>query len=134
MADSLHVVGKRLPKLDALPKATGEIEYLADLKFPGMLQGAILRSPHPHARIVSIDTHAAERLPGVRSVITSKDTPEKKFSFVEYLADKLIMAKDKVRYIGDEVAGVAAVDEETAQEAVRLIRGRIRGAPGRLRG
>ena len=122
MADSLHVVGKRLPKLDALPKATGEIEYLADLKFPGMLQGAILRSPYPHARIVSIDTHAAERLPGVRSVITSKDTPEKKFSFVEYLADKLIMAKDKVRYIGDEVAGVAAVDEETAQEAARLIR------------
>ena len=122
MADTLSVVGKRLPKVDALPKATGEMHYLADLKLPGMLYGAILRSPFPHARILNIDTAPAQSLPGVRAVLTCADTPQKRFSFVEYLADKYILAKDKVHYVGDEVAAVAAVDEETARAAADLIR------------
>ncbi|MDP6088120.1 MAG: molybdopterin-dependent oxidoreductase, partial [Nitrospinota bacterium] len=122
MADSLSVVGKRLPKVDALPKATGEMHYLADLKLPGMLYGAILRSPLPHARILNIDTAPARGLPGVRAVLTCADTPQRRFSFVEYLADKYILAKDKVHYVGDEVAAVAAVDEETARAAADLIR------------
>jgi len=89
---------------------------------PGMLYGKILRSPHAHARIMSIDTTQAEELSGVRAVITARDTPGIKFSFVQALADKLPSCSEKVRYVGDEVAAVAADDIETAEEAVRLIK------------
>jgi len=116
------VFGKPLPRIDAWPKTTGEVKYLDDIKMPGMLCGKILRSPHAHARIASIDTTEAERLSGVRAVITAKDTPGIKFSFVQALADKLPLCKDKVRYVGDEVAAVAADNLETAEEAVHLIK------------
>ncbi|GAH77960.1 unnamed protein product [marine sediment metagenome] len=95
------VFGKPLPRIDAWPKTTGEVKYLDDIKMPGMLCGKILRSPHAHARIASIDTTEAERLSGVRAVITAKDTPGIKFSFIQALADKLPLCKDKVRYVGE---------------------------------
>ncbi|MBC7294643.1 MAG: 4-hydroxybenzoyl-CoA reductase subunit alpha, partial [Thermoleophilia bacterium] len=92
------VIGKALPRIDAVPKATGEAQYTVDLKMPGLLIGKILRSPHAHARIKSIDTSAAEKLPGVQAVITAKDVPLNRFSFFQWLADKTILCADKVRY------------------------------------
>ncbi|MDO8635074.1 MAG: molybdopterin-dependent oxidoreductase, partial [Dehalococcoidia bacterium] len=89
-----------------------------------MLIGKILRSPYSHARILSIDTSRAEKLPGVKAVITGKDTTGRKFGTIKaYKAiwDELPLCIDKVRYIGDEVAAVAAVDEDTALEAIELI-------------
>jgi len=119
---SKSVIGKRLPRIDAVPKVTGEAKYTVDLKMPGMLYGKILRSPHAHALIKSIDTSAAESLPGVRCVITGKDVPQNLFAFYQWQADKTMLCTDKVRYVGDEVAAVAAVDQDTAEEAVSLIK------------
>ena len=116
------VIGRGLPRIDAVPKVTGEAQYTVDLKMPGMLAGKILRSPHAHARIVSIDTSAARELKGVHAVITAADVPDNRFSFYQWLADKHILCTDKVRYVGDEVAAVAAIDEDTAEEALALIR------------
>lgn len=125
MTRELKVVGKSLPRVDAHSKVTGQAEFTVDVKLPGMLHGKILRSPHPHARILGIDTSAAERLPGVKAVITGRDTRGMRYAFVDtprYPGDQYPLAQDKVRYIGDEVAAVAAVDTETAQEALDLIR------------
>ncbi len=115
----LQVVGHRLPKLDAPQKVTGQIAYADDLRMSGLLEGAILRSPHPHARILSIDVSAAERLPGVRAVIHAGNVEQRRFGYGD---DNLPLKGDKVRFIGDEVAAVAAVDEETARRALELIR------------
>ncbi|HJW74463.1 MAG TPA: xanthine dehydrogenase family protein molybdopterin-binding subunit [Thermoleophilia bacterium] len=117
-----RIVGRGVPRIDAIPKVSGEAEYTVDRKMPGMLIGKILRSPHPHALITSIDTSAAKRLKGVRAVITAEDVPGNLFSFYQWLADKNILCADKVRYVGDEVAAVAAVDEDTAEEALELIK------------
>ncbi|MEI6725567.1 MAG: xanthine dehydrogenase family protein molybdopterin-binding subunit [Actinomycetes bacterium] len=116
------IIGKGLPRIDAVPKVTGEAQYTVDIKLPGMVIGKILRSPHAHARIKSIDTTAAAQLKGVLAVITAKDVPDGLFSFYQWLADKNILCGEKVRYIGDEVAAVAAVDEDTAEEAIALIK------------
>lgn len=116
-----HVLGKPLPRLDSRVKVTGETKYLNDLTLPGMLFGKILRSPLAHARIVRIDTGKALALPGVRAVITAADTPRIKFSFIKALSDKYPLCPDKVRFIGDEVAAVAADDQETAERAISLI-------------
>jgi 4-hydroxybenzoyl-CoA reductase alpha subunit len=117
-----NVIGKRLPRIDAIAKATGEAQYTVDLKMRGMLQGKILRSPLPHAGIKSIDTSEAARLDGVHAVITAKDVPLNKFSFMQFLADKTMLCSDKVRYVGDEIAAVAAIDEDTAVQALALIK------------
>lgn len=120
-----NVVGKPLPRVDAYSKVTGQAKFTVDINLPGMLHGKILRSPHPHARILSIDTSAAEKLPGVRAIITGADARDMRYAFVDtprYPADQYPLAQDKVRYIGDEVAAVAAVDLETAQAAIDLIR------------
>jgi 4-hydroxybenzoyl-CoA reductase alpha subunit len=104
-----------------MEKATGEAIYLPDMKLPGMLYGKVLRSPHPHARILHIHTEKAERLKGVRGVVTAKDTPMIRFCIIPQLANKPPLAIDKVRFIGDEIAAVAAEDEDTAEEALDLI-------------
>lgn len=115
-------IGKRLPRVDGVVKATGEAKYAGDLSLLGMLHGKILRSPHPHARIVNIDTSSAEALPGVRAVATGKDTIGFKAGGIAAEGDEPYLALDKVRFIGDEIAAVAAVDEETAENALELIR------------
>ncbi|MBI4318114.1 MAG: molybdopterin-dependent oxidoreductase [Chloroflexi bacterium] len=123
--EEYSVVGKGLPRLDGADKATGAAMYTVDVTLPGMLHAKILRSPHPHARIRGIDTSAAERLRGVKAVITGKDTANMRYAFVDtprYPADQYPLAQDKVRYIGDEVAAVAAVDEDTAIEGLSLIK------------
>jgi len=120
---NFSIVGTRYGRIDGRDKATGRASYIDDLKFPGMLYGKILRSPYPHARILQIDPSRAEKLMGVRAVATVEDTPKKKYgSYRSGVKDELIFAQDKVRYVGDEVAAVAAIDEETALEALSLIR------------
>lgn len=116
------VIGKSFPRLDAAQKARGEAVYISDIKLEGMLYGKIFRSPFPHARILSIDASSAKKLPGVKAVITAADTPRKPFCINLAWANKLPLQDDKVRYIGDEVAAVAAISEEVAQEALELIR------------
>ena len=116
------IFGKPLVRIDAKSKVTGEAKFVADLSIPKMLWGKILRSPHAHAKLISIDTKEAEKLPGVRAVITAKDTPMIRFSFIQALADKLPLCHDKVRFMGDEVAAVAADDLEIAEKAIRLIK------------
>ncbi|MGH9429990.1 MAG: 4-hydroxybenzoyl-CoA reductase subunit alpha [Terriglobia bacterium] len=113
-------VGARVPMLDAPEKVTGAGKYTDDLMLPGMLVGKILHSPHAHARILSIDTSAAERLPGVFAVATGRETPVK-YGILPIGHDETIFATDKVRYIGDNVAAVAAVSEEVAEQALKLI-------------
>ncbi|MDP2936798.1 MAG: molybdopterin-dependent oxidoreductase [Dehalococcoidia bacterium] len=114
------VVGKSLPKIDAPAKAKGETIFTTDLRLPGMLHGRILRSPLPHARLLNVDASRALRLPGVKAVVTGAETPIT-FGYLPNTADQYPLARDKVRYIGDEVAAVAAVDEDTAEHALSLI-------------
>ncbi|OYV40437.1 MAG: oxidoreductase [Rhodospirillales bacterium 20-64-7] len=123
-------VGTRPIRPDGVPKVTGRALYGADLKLPGMLFGKVLRSPHAHARIRSIDTSAAEALPGVKAVVTSRDFPEQKFDYIgpERVAvnfwhvTRNIMAREKVLYEGHAVAAVAATSASIAEEAARLIK------------
>lgn len=118
------IIGKPLPRLDGRVKATGEARFTMDISLLGMLEGRILRSPYPHARIRRIDTSQAERLPGVKAIVTGKDTPGIRFAFVDtpgHPADEYPLAIDKVRYVGEEVAAVAAVDMDTAEKALDLI-------------
>jgi CO/xanthine dehydrogenase Mo-binding subunit len=116
------IIGKPVPKKDAWSKVTGEAKYADDLFLAGMLHGKLLRSPHAHAKICHIDKSRAEKLPGVRSVITGKDFPGIQYGNMPQTRDYLPLAIEKVRYIGDEVAAVAAIDEEVAEEALDLIR------------
>ena len=118
-------VNKSLPRPDARVKAIGQAAYVGDLSLPRTLYGAILRSPLPHARILSIDASRALRLRGVRSIITGRDTLGVIFGVLatsDKLMDRRALVTDKVRYVGDEVAALAAVDEDTAQEALSLIK------------
>jgi len=115
-------VGGRHVRVDALDKVTGRALYTEDLKRPGMLFGALLQSPLPHARVLDIDTSQAERLPGVKAVLTSRNSPTTLFGVSPARYDEQVFATDKVRYVGDEVAAVAAVDRETALEAIDLIK------------
>lgn len=121
-AINLNVVGKRLPKLDSPDKATGRALYTDDITLPNMLYGKLLLSPVPHARIRSIDTSAALKLPGVKTILTGADVPDATWGTSPARYDEFILAKGKVRYVGDVVAAVAAIDEETCYKALRLIK------------
>jgi 4-hydroxybenzoyl-CoA reductase subunit alpha len=118
------VLGKAVRRVDGHEKVTGAAKYTVDLSFPGMLHGKILRSPHPHAKVLGIDVSKARELPGVRAVITAADTLKKPYGNwrrYPHLLDEFPLAWDKVRFIGDEVAAVAAIDEDVAEEALNLI-------------
>ncbi len=119
--EGYSVIGKSVPRTDAWDKVIGRAVYTEDIKLPNMLYGKILRSPHAHARIVSINTEKAEKLPGVKMVMTGKDILPVKYGIVPFAQDEYGLAIDKVRYVGDDVAAVAAVDEATAAEALELI-------------
>src|SRR5512145_3348335 len=119
--DDFAVVGQPLPKIDAWAKVTGETRYADDLVLPRMAYGKLLRSAHAHARIRTIDTTRARMLPGVYAVITGHDLPRVKFGILPVSQDEEALCTDKVRMVGDAVAAVAAVDEETAEAACRLI-------------
>ena len=120
-------VGQRIPKKDAPQKVIGSAQYIQDMKLPGMLFGKILYSPHPHARIVSIDTSRAEKLAGVRAVLTGDRIPPFKFGFMK---DNPPLKSGKVLSTRDEVAAVAAVSPDVAAEALRLITVEYEPLPG----
>ena len=115
------VIGRPLPKVDAWAKVVGETKYADDLFLPRMAYAKLLRSSHAHARIRSIDTARARALPGVFAVVTASDLPRVKFGILPVSQDEEALCTEKVRMVGDPVAAVAAVDEETAEQACRLI-------------
>ncbi|MDP2645589.1 MAG: molybdopterin-dependent oxidoreductase [Desulfobacterales bacterium] len=116
MSDNFKVVGKPLAKVDALPQTTGEAKYAADFMPGNGLFGRVLRSPLPHGKILNIDTRRAERLTGVKGVITGRDT----LGVTRY-GDEMPIAVERVRYVGEGVAAVAATSEDIAEEALDLI-------------
>ncbi|MBI4321926.1 MAG: molybdopterin-dependent oxidoreductase [Chloroflexi bacterium] len=126
---TLDIVGQPLPRIDAIEKVTGSAEFTGDMRLRNMLVGKVLRSPHAHARIAGIDTSRARSLPGVYAAISFQDAPKVLWNRAGFphppgvvqLEDQYILC-DKARYVGDAVAAVAAVDENTAREALALIR------------
>jgi 4-hydroxybenzoyl-CoA reductase subunit alpha len=115
------IIGRPMSRVDSRGKVTGKTRFTADLNFPGMLVGKIKRCPHPHAVIRSIDTAGARRLPGVKAVVTGRDTEGVKWGVFRYTLDQQLLTVEKARYFGEEVAAVAAVDEDTALAALDLI-------------
>lgn len=127
MKKEFTAVGKRLPNRDAILKVTGSKKYVADMKFPNMLHAKVLFSPVAHARIKRIDTSAAEALPGVRAVVTYKNSPPVKFnSALRFIEHQIPMTErifdDTVRFVGDKVAAVACDSVEIAARAISLIK------------
>jgi 4-hydroxybenzoyl-CoA reductase alpha subunit len=119
--EEYSVIGKRIPRVDGRVKVTGEAKYAADYEMPGMLWCKMLRSPYAHAKILNIDTSRAQRLPGVKGVLTGKDFKGWRWGWMPKTRDEAPLADDKARYLAEAVAAVAAVDEETAEEATELI-------------
>lgn len=123
------VIGNRMPRIDAIDQVTGRAQFIPDLMRHNMLHGAIVRSPIPHGRILQVDTTKSKRVPGVKAVITANDIPNTRFGFQMGEANKRPLTGDKVRYIGDELAAVAAETEEAAQEACSLIQVELEPLP-----
>ncbi|HXV48647.1 MAG TPA: xanthine dehydrogenase family protein molybdopterin-binding subunit [Candidatus Binatia bacterium] len=117
--ENFSVIGKRVQRVEGFDKVTGDSEYIADIYLPGMLVGKVLRSPFPHARIRHIDTSKAEKLAGVRAVVTAEDTIKRPWG--AFFADQYILSVGKSRYVGEEVAAVAAIDPDIAEAAIDLI-------------
>ncbi|MCC7168158.1 MAG: molybdopterin-dependent oxidoreductase, partial [Rhodospirillales bacterium] len=113
------VIGKKTTKTDAVAKVTGGARFATDIYLPNMLWAKVLRSPVPHARILRIDTEKAKKLDGVKAVLTAADVPEARYGAL--VLDMGMFARGKVRYIGEAVAAVAAVTEEIALAALKLI-------------
>ncbi|MBW2525091.1 MAG: molybdopterin-dependent oxidoreductase [Deltaproteobacteria bacterium] len=119
-----RIIGQSVPRLDGPAKAQGQAVYVDDLKLPGMLYGAMVRSPVPHARLERVDVGRALAVPGVKDAIVGADTPGVKYGnwrLFPATQDELALALDKVRFIGDEVAAVCAIDRETALDAASLV-------------
>lgn len=117
----LKSVGLNLPRADAFDKVRGKAKYGDDFSLPGMLWGRVLRSPHPHAKIIEINVDKALSLEGVETLLTAKDIPGKNLIPSQRRADCPVLCGDKVRSIGDSVALVAAQSEEIAEKAMALI-------------
>lgn len=129
--NTMDVIGRPQRKIDGRAKSTGAARYADDIALPGMLHGKILRSPHPHARILSVDPSPALALEGVHAVVTGADMPVP-FGIIPWTPDEYPLALDRVRHIGDGVAAVAAVDEDTANRALALIRVEYEELPAHL--
>ncbi len=123
------VINTRAARVDASDKVRGRAVYVDDIKMPGMLYGALLQSPLAHGEILNIDTSAAERLPGVKSVVTYKEAGLVKYGVSPARYDETLFCHDKVRHVGDNIAAVAATDLDTALEAVSLIKVEYRELP-----
>jgi 4-hydroxybenzoyl-CoA reductase alpha subunit len=116
-----QVINSNTPRIDAPDKATGRAKFVDDIHLPGMLYGALLQSPFAHARIIHIDTSKAKKLKGVKAVVTAEDAGQIKYGVSPARYDETLFCFEKARYMGDEIAAVAAVDLETALEALSLI-------------
>lgn len=114
-----RVIGSPVVRVDGPEMVSGQSVYGVDVRLPAMLWGKVLRSPLAHARVLRADGEKARKVPGVKAVISAKDVPQQRYGFA--IQDQTIFAIDKVRYMGDAVAAVAAVDEESAEEALALI-------------
>lgn len=117
-----QVINSRARRLDTPAKATGRAVFVDDISKPGMLFGALLQSPFAHAKILNIDTSEAKRLPGVKCVVTTQEAGSIPYGVSPARYDETLFCSDRVRYVGDEIAAVAAVDLETAEKAVELIK------------
>jgi xanthine dehydrogenase molybdenum-binding subunit len=117
-----------MPRVDAMAKATGELKFAEDLRFPGLLHAAVLRSQHPHARVLSLELGAARARPGVVAVLTARDVPGRN-AFGLLVADQPVFAADKVRCVGDALAAVVAESEEAAREALEHLQVRYEPLP-----
>src|SRR4029453_18681425 len=115
------VVGKARRRVDARAKVTGQTRFADDLSLPRMVHCKLLRSPHPHARILRIDLRAAREIPGVKLILTGRDMPVA-YGILPVSQDEHALCLDRVRFVGDPVAAVVAVDEQTASEALDAIR------------
>ena len=124
----VHNIGSYVPMVDGPDKVSGRAKYTADLIVPGMLAGRIYRSPYSHAEILDVDVSAAARLPGVKAIVTGADC-DKTFGVLPVARSEHPLARDKVRYRGEPVAAVAAVDDATARKAVALIKLRVQELP-----
>ena len=120
MSNDHKVIGRSVPRADSRSKVLGEAKYADDLSLPGMVYGKVLRSPHPHAHIRSIDTSRARDCPGVIAVLTAKDIPGER-TMGPIIKDQPVLCSDVVRYVGDAVALVAAESERSAEEALAQI-------------
>jgi CO/xanthine dehydrogenase Mo-binding subunit len=127
MGDNLSMIGKSIPRVDALEKVTGQAKFVADFKIPNAGMAKLLRSPHPHAKILAIDTSRAERMLGVRAVVTGEDPLNRRQGML--YADQYIIARGVVRHDGEAVACVVADTEEIAEEAVKSIEVRYEELP-----
>src|SRR5262245_34920829 len=114
-----RIIGQPMPRVEGAEKVSGTLRYAADTVRPGTLWGKVLRSPLPHARILNVDVSRAKQLPGVKAIITSADVNPRLIGAI--LQDMPILARDRVRYAGEEIAAVAAVDADIAEEAIDLI-------------
>ena len=123
-----HNIGGYVPMVDGPDKVSGRARYTADFVAPGMLAGRIYRSPYAHAEIVEVDVSEAAKLPGVLAIVTGGDC-DKPFGVLPIARNEYPLARDKVRYKGEPVAAVAAVDDATAAKAIRLIRMKVRELP-----
>ena len=121
MSEEFDLIGKHIPRIESTGKVTGSINYIADMTLPGMLYAKFLRSPHAHARVVKIDISRAEKLAGVELVLTPDDVIGKTNPVGFTQPKNQYALHHEVRYMGDEVVAVAAVDEQTAEEALELI-------------
>ncbi|PPR09155.1 MAG: 4-hydroxybenzoyl-CoA reductase subunit alpha [Alphaproteobacteria bacterium MarineAlpha11_Bin1] len=119
---ALSVVGADLPRTDSVPKTTGAAVYTVDVSFPGMLHAKVLRSPHAHARVVSVDASAARGMPGIHAVLTRDELDGLSPVYGYFIKDQPIIGMDKVRYVGDPVAAVAAETEHQAIAALEKIK------------
>jgi len=115
------VAGRELPRRDAAEKVTGRARYAYDVTLPRMLHAKVLRSPHAHARVLRVDVSRARALPGVHAVLTADDLHDVEPGHGTFVKDQPVVALDTVRYVGDVVAAVAAVDEQTAFAALDLV-------------
>ncbi|MCW8836195.1 MAG: 4-hydroxybenzoyl-CoA reductase subunit alpha [Rhodospirillales bacterium] len=128
VAKARKAAGDRLPLIDGIEKVSGSARYTADLDARGALVGRIYRSPYPHAEILSVDISEAEKLPGVVKIITG-DVCDMTYGVIPVAQNEYPLARDKVRYCGEPVAAVAAIDAETAEKALSLIRMEVRELP-----
>lgn len=127
----LNVVGQRLPRVDGWAKVSGRAQYADDLSLPGMLFGKLAHSTHAHARIREVRVDKALELPGVVAVITGQDLPVR-YGVFPVGQDETALAVDKVRYVGEPVAAVAAVDPYVAEEAIRQVEVDYEPLPARM--
>jgi 4-hydroxybenzoyl-CoA reductase subunit alpha len=123
-----HNIGSYVPMVDGPEKVSGRAKYTADLVLPGTLAGRILRSPYSHAEILEVDISEAAKLPGIKAIVTGADC-DKTFGVLPVARTEHVLARERVRYRGEPIAAVAAIDDTTAKEALRRIKLKVRELP-----